>query len=194
MSRLFTNDDVLTDELTDREMVDQLIQQLYKAGEIFSPSDMTTGVHVTPDVVWELTPKSLLTLVGGNSWASLMNPVFLNGVPWDARDEDGDEDEAAYFETLTTNQIAEMVGESSIEYGSIQNEMGEHRDGYERTALIVVHKDTTQLGGFIPLVRAYRKKHEEFPMLPPVKVFVHNGTKASLRPFEETPLSIRQSA
>lgn len=191
-TRPVTNDTVFTDTRTDRTWVDALIRRLHKDGEIFSPSDMTTGVHVTSDLMWELTPASLMYYIDNGDWLDKANPIFLNGVPHSVREEE-DLEESEYFETLTSNQIAEEIAEYSIEYGSVQDEMGNFCTGYERTALIVVHEETTQLGGFIPLVRALTAKQKEFPKLPPVRVYVHSGTYASLRSFEETPLTVQQT-
>jgi len=191
MSRIITNDTVLTDTRTDRAWVDEMVRELHRNGEIFSPSDMTTGIHVTPDEMWELTPVSLTSLISSAEWSTTANPIFINGVPHDVREENGSK-ALESFMTWTTNDIAAAVAEDSIEYGGIQNEMGNHCMGYARHALVMIHEDTTQFGGVIPLMRGYRARSDEFPMLKPVRILVHNNTRNSIRPFEETPLTVRR--
>lgn len=193
MTRVTTNDTVLTDIRTPRAWVDELIRQLVEDGEIFSESKMTTGIHVTPDVLWELSPKELVALVEADNTPTdyTWNPLFIHGIPYEVR-EDKDPEAIEEFKTLTTNDVAENVAYGSTEYGSVQDETGNHCDGYERVALIVVHEDTTQCGGFIPLVRAYLEDQQDFQMLKLMRVFVHNGTRASIRPFAENPVTIRQ--
>lgn len=125
MFRIITNDTVLYDAHTDLVWVNEMVRKLCEERVIFSLSDMTTGIHKTPDGIWELTPTSLMDLIEAGHESVESHPIFINGVPSGVR-EKSDPAALVEFMHLTTDQIARDAAYDSVEYGGIQNEQGGH--------------------------------------------------------------------
>lgn len=183
------NDRILTDEQTDQVLFDHLIDEMVADGRIFTKEDWALYIYPLSERVWELTSTSLLDAERTPEEGD--NPVVWGTVPASLRGPDSldDELETLNFNLSSINGLAVDAANYMICLnGDVMDSAGEEISGIENCPLIVVHHNTSQLGGFIPLVCAIRQLQAQFG-LPPVAVWVHEGSRKSLRPFEEEPIS-----
>ena len=183
------NDRILTDQKTQLAMFDHIINEMVADGRIFSREDWALYFYALSERVWEMTPDGLLMAEGTPEEGD--NPIIWGTVPAALRGPDSIDDEIEFnnFILSSTNGLAADAANYMVCPDSeVVDSTGEDVIGTENCPLIVVHEDTTQLGGFIPLVRSIRELQARFG-LAPVAVWVHNGTRRSLRLFEEEPIT-----
>lgn len=175
-------DFVLTDQAS-ADMALRLYERLVREDEALSKQPTLLVLH---DMTWEMTPKSLDRLYGGiceHDQAALM---VVDHMAWIAMGEytydPSDAGNKRDFRESSTQVFAENIAMRVVAYDGRE---------FEECPLIVVHSDTAQQGGFIPLVRAIRETQSQ-ERRQPVRAYVHDGTLGSCRLFEEFPVTTRK--
>lgn len=140
--------------------------------------------HIVDYQTWELTPDSLHSLYGECEYDD-MTLMARDRIAWYAmydyvEAELCDEEE---FRDWDTQILAREIAGMLLSDDDIEADI---------CPLVVVHSDTAQQNGFIPLIRALHKEQTERGH-DLAQVYIHDGTIRSIRPFQESPVTTRQA-
>lgn len=163
------------------ELARPMIEQMQQGGVICDDPVL----HVLDARTWLLTPDSLYSLFGDCDFNET-RLMIRDHIAWKAMKQfvtDQSSETERDFMGLSTQDLAEEIATDIVNDDGID---------IDECHMIIAHSNTMQLGGFIPLVRAIRER-QELEGCNLVKVYVHDGTRSSLRLFEEVPMSVRQT-